>query len=90
MNAPHQTDFNDFILILSWMDKLGVSAREGLGVVMRQTYYGLYYPLTDKNNLPNPVSASKYIQNLIGYSHEIPIIKILHLNISGLLAIVST
>ena len=44
---------------LSWMDKLGVSAREGLGVVMRQTYYGLYYPLTDKNNLPNPVSREQ-------------------------------
>ena len=41
------------------MDKLGVSAREGLGVVIRQTYYGLYYPLTDKNNLPNPVSAQQ-------------------------------
>ena len=39
------------------MDKLGVSARKGLGVVMRQTYYGLYYPLTDKNNLPNPVGT---------------------------------
>ena len=59
MNARNQANSNDFILILSWMDKLGVSAREGLGVVMRQTYYGLYYPLTDKNNLPNPVSAQQ-------------------------------
>ena len=40
-----------------WLDKLGVSAKEGMGVVMRQTFYGGNYALTDTNNMPNPVST---------------------------------
>ena len=38
-----------------WMDKLGVAAQEGLGVIMRQTFYGYYYALIDSNLEPNPV-----------------------------------
>ena len=41
-----------------WMDKLGVAAKEGLGVIMRQTFYGGYYGLIDSNLMPNPVSLS--------------------------------
>ena len=40
-----------------WLDKLGVSAKEEMGVVMRQTFYGGNYGLTDENNMPNPVST---------------------------------
>ena len=40
------------------MDKLGVAAKEGLGVIMRQTFYGGYYGLIDSNLMPNPVSLS--------------------------------
>ena len=37
------------------MDKLGVAAKEGLGVIMRQTFYGGYYGLIDSDLMPNPV-----------------------------------
>ena len=40
-----------------WLDKLGVSAKEGMGVVMRQTFSKGNNALTDSNNLPNPVSS---------------------------------
>ena len=49
------------------MDKLGVSGREGLGVVMRQSYNGLNYSLTDRDNLPNPVS---YCENIAQRSDQ--------------------
>ncbi len=39
------------------MDKLGVSAKYGLGVVMRQSFYAGNYSLTDMDMMPNPVSA---------------------------------
>ena len=40
-----------------WLDKLGVSAKEGMGAVMRQTFCGGNYALTDENNMPNSVST---------------------------------
>ena len=39
-----------------WLDKLGVAAKEGMGVVMRQTFYGWNYALIDNSSMPNPVS----------------------------------
>jgi heparanase 1 len=36
------------------MDKLGVSAQKGIGVVMRQTLYGYSYSLVDTDMNPNP------------------------------------
>ena len=38
-----------------WMDSLGVAAKEGIGVFIRQTFYGGYYGLIDSNLMPNPV-----------------------------------
>ena len=43
-----------------WLDKLGASAKEGMGVVMRQTFSKGNNALTDSNNLPNPVSSHGY------------------------------
>ena len=40
------------------MDSLGVAAKEGIGVFIRQTFYGGYYGLIDSNLMPNPVSLS--------------------------------
>ncbi len=49
------------------MDKLGVSAQEGLKVVMRQTFYGGHYGLTDYNNNPNPDYWLSYLhKKLVG------------------------
>ena len=45
------------LLIHRWMDSLGVAAKEGIGVFMRQTFYGGYYGLIDSNLMPNPVSV---------------------------------
>ena len=41
-----------------WMDSLGVSAKEEIGVFIRQTFYGGYYGLIDSNLMPNPVSLT--------------------------------
>ncbi len=38
-----------------WLDKLGVAAREGVKVVMRQTFYGGNYALLANDMKPNPV-----------------------------------
>lgn len=43
-----------FVSSFLWMDKLGMSALMGVGVVMRQTLYGFSYPLLDINMEPNP------------------------------------
>jgi len=37
-----------------WLDKLGISAQKGIGVVMRQTLYYYNYALLDDNMYPNP------------------------------------
>jgi len=38
-----------------WLDKLGVSARDGVAVVMRQTFYGGHYALVDNDTFfPRP------------------------------------
>jgi len=38
-----------------WLDKLGLSAQKGVGVVMRQTLYGYFYAMLDIDMNPNPV-----------------------------------
>jgi len=38
-----------------WLEKLGLSAQRGIGVVMRQTLYGYNYALLDIDMNPNPV-----------------------------------
>ena len=40
-----------------WLDKLGVSARNSVSVVIRQCLYFHYYGLVDDNMDPNPVRA---------------------------------
>ena len=39
------------------MDKLGVSAKMGLDVVVRQSYFWFDFALVDENYLPRPVSS---------------------------------
>ena len=39
-----------------WLDKLGVAVKEGMGVVMRQTFYGWNYAPIDNSSMPSPVS----------------------------------
>ncbi|KAI0215931.1 Hyaluronoglucuronidase [Lamellibrachia satsuma] len=43
-----------FISGFLWLEKLGLAAYMGVGVVMRQTFLGGYYCLVDKNFMPNP------------------------------------
>ena len=38
-----------------WLEKLGLSAREGVSVVIRQVLYGHNYGLLDPDLNPNPV-----------------------------------
>ena len=40
-----------------WLEKLGLSAREGVSVVIRQVLYGHNYGLLDTDMNPNPVSV---------------------------------
>ena len=46
--------------VISWMDKLGVAAKLGVGVVMRQTFYADNYALVAPDLSPNPVSGATY------------------------------
>ncbi len=55
------------------MDKLGVSAQEGLKVVMRQTFYGGYFSLTDYNNNPNPDYWLSYLHKQLVGQHVLSI-----------------
>jgi hypothetical protein len=48
------------VLLCRWLDKLGVSAERGIGVVMRQTLIGGNYALLDGHLNPNPVSVFDY------------------------------
>lgn len=46
-----------YFCFLRWLDKLGMSARDGVNMVLRQSFYGYNYGLIDNNTLnPNPVS----------------------------------
>ena len=55
MKVTDNTYFQAFILY-RLMDKLGVSAKMGLDLVVRQTYFGFCFALVDENFLPRPVS----------------------------------
>ena len=45
------------LLFCRWLDKLGVSAKLGVDVVVRQALYGGHYSLLHENtHAPNPVS----------------------------------
>lgn len=46
-----------YIATFFWLDKLGVAAKTGLDVVVRQTLFQGHYALVDKNLEPNPVSV---------------------------------
>lgn len=53
--------FKDIIVIANllsrWLDKLGIAARDGIDVLIRQSFYGGHYSLLDRDTLdPNPVS----------------------------------
>lgn len=52
--APGLSD--RFVSSLLWTDKLGVAAREGISVVMRQSIYAGTYALLGESLRPNPVS----------------------------------
>jgi len=55
---------NYFFLCCRWLDKLGLSAQRGIGVVMRQTLYGYNYALLDIDMNPNPVgSCTLYVSS---------------------------
>ncbi|KAK4886223.1 hypothetical protein RN001_002494 [Aquatica leii] len=45
---------NRFVSTFIWLDKLGISARNGLSVVIRQTFFGGNYSLVDTNLEPLP------------------------------------
>lgn len=53
--APGFTD--RFIATFLWLDKLGLGAKLGLDVIVRQTIWGYNYPLLSESYLPNPVSS---------------------------------
>ena len=51
------TFMNLYFLRCRWLEKLGLSAQRGIGVVMRQTLYGYNYALLDIDMNPNPVNT---------------------------------
>lgn len=46
---------NAFIGSFIWVDKLGLSAKMGIKVVVRQSIFKGYYALLDDDYNPNPV-----------------------------------
>lgn len=54
MGAVGMTD--RFLATFLWLDKLGLGAKLGLDVIVRQTIWGYNYPLLNESYLPNPVS----------------------------------
>ncbi|CAH1974215.1 unnamed protein product [Acanthoscelides obtectus] len=50
--APNLSD--TFIGVFLWVDKLGLCAKLGVNVVIRQSIFKEYYALLDKNYDPNP------------------------------------
>lgn len=46
-----------FMSSFLWLEKLGLSAKMGVDVVVRQTLYGNNYSLLNKDMYPNPVSV---------------------------------
>lgn len=50
--APHLS--NTFIGSFLWIDKLGLAAKMGISVVIRQSIFKGYYSLLDENYDPNP------------------------------------
>lgn len=53
MGAVGMTD--RFLATFLWLDKLGLGAKLGLDVIVRQTIWGYNYPLLNESYLPNPV-----------------------------------
>ena len=47
-----------------WLDKLGISARDSVPVVIRQDLYGHNYGLLDANMNPNPVGDKNQMHRL--------------------------
>lgn len=49
---------NRFLGTFLWLDKLGLGAKLGLDVIIRQTIYVDNYALLDPDYVPNPVSTA--------------------------------
>lgn len=54
-----------FVSGFLWMDKLGLSAKMGVKVVVRQTLYGHYYSLLDVNMDPTPDFWLSWLHRLL-------------------------
>ena len=57
--APGLSD--SFLNGFFWLNKLGLSARMGLDVVVRQSIYKGFYALLDLKTNPNPVLTSSFL-----------------------------
>ena len=57
------------LLCFRWLDKLGVSSKFGVDVVVRQAFYGGHYSLLDSvTRDPNPVCGKLRKLNTQGFS----------------------
>uniref|UniRef100_A0A1Y1N3N1 Heparanase n=1 Tax=Photinus pyralis TaxID=7054 RepID=A0A1Y1N3N1_PHOPY len=63
---------NSFVATFMWLDKLGIAARNGLDVVVRQTLFGSNYSLLDENLQPLPDWWVSVIYKRIVDSRVIP------------------
>ena len=50
----------NIIMLSRWLDKLGLAARLGHGVVIRQSFVKGSYALLDEDLNPNPVITCSY------------------------------